>query len=77
MVTNFTDKKGRIHDDKHEIFLKDCDKILPPAATLHRKKVLILGKLNQGDLDNCNYDEYIQSRGGVFIEIENFELIEK
>ncbi len=86
LVTNFTDKKGRIHDDKHEIFLKtkrgtfflkDCDKILPPATRLHRKKVLIHGKLQNGDLDNCNYDEDIQSRGGVFIEIENFELIEK
>jgi hypothetical protein len=85
LVKNFSDKKGRIHDDKHEIFLKtksgtfflkDCAKILPPATTLHRKKVLIRGKRQNGDLDNCYYDEEIQSRGGVFIEIENFELIE-
>jgi hypothetical protein len=83
LVKPFTDKKGIIHEDRHEIFLKtksgtffikDCDKILPPATTLHKKKVVLRGKLQTGGIDDCSIEEEIQGRGGVFIDIENFVL---
>ena len=83
LVKKFVDKKGIIHEDRHEIFLKtksgtffikDCDKILPPATTLHKKKVVLRGKLQTGGIDDCSIEEEVQSRGGVFIDIENFVL---